>query len=401
MVSRYSTTVSGLLLAAMFAASTCVAQAADDTKATLLWPDGAPGAVGTDPEDKPLLWEYPAADSHRNGTAVVICPGGGYGILAVDHEGTQIARWFNSIGVTAFVLKYRLAPRYHHPTMMNDAQRAIQFVRAHAADYQIDPHRVGVMGFSAGGHLASTAATHFAAAQPDSPDPVARVSSRPDFAVLGYPVISMTESFGHGGSKKNLLGDQEGDAALAELLSNDKQVTPETPPTFIFHTLDDTGVPVENALAFYTALRKHKVPSEIHIYEIGPHGVGLAPGHPSLFTWKDRLGDWLRDTGKLATFERATVSGKVTLKGEPLKWGQVTLRSKTSPDVPVVFAMVHGGNFSIARERGPAPGEYTFDVVYMGTVQNSPSIPDAKTLTNGELTVKIVPGDNTLNINLP
>ncbi len=241
-----------------------------------LWPDGAPGAVGNEPADFPELRVYLPAEDKATGAGIVICPGGGYGALAMDHEGHQVAKWLNTIGVAGFVLKYRLGRRYQHPAPLQDAQRAMRYVRAHAKEWKIDPHRLGIMGFSAGGHLASTVATHFDAGDPKSDDPIERESCRPDFAILCYPVISMTEPFGHSGSKRNLLGPNP-DPKLAENLSNEKQVTADTPPTFIFHTGADTGVPVENSLAFYQALRKAKVPAEMHIYQEGPHGVGLAP----------------------------------------------------------------------------------------------------------------------------
>lgn len=346
-------------------------------ESVLLWPDGAPGAVGTEDVDKPSLWVYPADKKVANGTGVVICPGGGYGILAVDHEGTQVAKWYNRIGVTAFVLKYRLAPRYKHPAPMQDVQRAIQYVRSHAKEYHLTPHRIGVAGFSAGGHLASTAATHFVDAKPDAKDPIDRVSSRPDFAVLAYPVITMTESFGHGGSKKNLLGENPSEV-LAKLMSNELQVTPKTPPTFLFHTGDDTGVPVENALAFYAACRKHKVPAELHVYQFGPHGVGLAPGNLALNTWKDHVHDWLRNSGLLTDVKRTTVAGVVTLNGQVVKWGQLRLTPKDDPSLPSAFAMIHNGKYSIGAERGPAMGQYLVDVVDLGNIIAQPTVSDAE-----------------------
>lgn len=348
-------------------------------ESVLLWPDGAPGAVGDEDADKPLLWVYPAEKDKATGTGVVICPGGGYGILAVDHEGTQVAKWYNRIGVTAFVLKYRLAPRYKHPAPMQDVQRAVQLVRAHAKQYHLSPTRIGVAGFSAGGHLASTAATHFVDANPESKDPVDHVSSRPNFAVLAYPVITMTQDFGHAGSKKNLLGENPSED-LAKLMSNELQVTSHTPPTFIFHTGDDAGVPVENAIAFFAACRKHKVPAELHVYQFGPHGVGLAPGDAALNTWKDHVHDWLRNSGLLADVQRTQVTGKVTLNGQPIKWGQLRLTPKDAR-LPSAFAMIHNGNFQIATERGPAVGDYSVEVVDMGNIIPQPTIDDARELS--------------------
>jgi len=263
-----------------------------------LWPDGAPGALGNSDADRPTITPYLVPAGHGTGTAVVVCPGGGYVNLAMDHEGDQIARWLNSIGVTAFVLKYRLGPRYRHPIELGDAQRAIRTVRAKAGQFRVMPDRVGIMGFSAGGHLASTAATHFDAGNPAATDAIERVGSRPDFAVLCYPVISFTTPYTHRGSMRALLGDNP-DPKLAESLSNELQVTPQTPPTFLFHTNSDTVVPPENSMLFYMALRKAGVPAEIHIYANGPHGVGLAPTDEALSTWPARLADWLRGRGLL------------------------------------------------------------------------------------------------------
>ncbi len=264
----------------------------------LLWPNGAPGALGSDDTDKPWIAPYLVPPGRGAGTAVIVFPGGGYGALSMDKEGDQIARWLNSIGVTAFVLKYRLGPRYHHPIELNDAQRAIRTVRAKAAEYRVMPDRIGIMGFSAGGHLASTASTHFTAESASAADPIDRMSSRPDFAILCYPVISFTTPYTHRGSLRNLLGDQP-DPKLVESLSNELQVTAETPPTFLFHTNSDTGVPPENSVLYYMALRKAGVPAEMHIYEQGPHGVGLAQTDEALSSWPERLANWLRVRGLL------------------------------------------------------------------------------------------------------
>jgi acetyl esterase/lipase len=377
--------------------------AADEPATILLWPDGAPGKVGNEDADKPLLWYYPAPKDKACGTAVVVCPGGGYGALAVDHEGTQVARWFNSFGVSAFVLKYRLAPRYRHPAPMDDVQRALQSVRSNAAKYEIAPHRIGVMGFSAGGHLASTAATKHLDAQVDSPDPVRRVSSRPDFAVLCYPVITMSESWGHGGSRNNLLG-KDAPPELAELMSSDKQVSERTPPTFLFHTAEDSGVPVENSLSFYTAMRKHKIPGEMHVYQFGPHGVGLAPGDPALSTWKERLHDWLRNSGFLADVKRAAVTGTITVNGEPIKWGQIRFTPREAPETPVAFGMVRNGSFKIDANRGPVQGLNSVTVYTMGDVVPHPTVADAKVVAGtarGQITFDVREANNAMTLELP
>src|SRR5262245_14775302 len=263
-----------------------------------LWPKGAPVAKADEPADKPTLTLYRAPADKASGAAVVVCPGGGYGALAVGHEGKDIAEWLNSQGITAFVLKYRIAPRYRHPAPLQDAQRALRTVRAHAKEWDINPERVGIWGFSAGGHLASTAATHFDDGKADDSDPVERVSCRPDFAILCYPVITFKEPHVHKGSRANLLGKDPA-PELVESLSNETQVTSHTPPTFLFHTNADAGVVPENSIQFYLALRKAKVPAELHIYEKGPHGVGLAPKDAVLTTWKERLADWLALRGAI------------------------------------------------------------------------------------------------------
>jgi acetyl esterase/lipase len=273
-------------------------QPAAQRKVELLWTAGAPGALGTDDADKPSLTLYPVSEAAASKTAVIVCPGGGYGSLAKDHEGDQIARWLNSLGVSAFLLQYRIAPRYHYPAPVLDAQRAIRFVRAHAAEYHILPDRIGIWGFSAGGHLASTTGTHFDAGDPRAADPIDRPSCRPDFMILAYPVISFTTPYTHRGSLHNLLGDNP-DPKLVASLSNETQVTAQTPPTFLFSTNEDTGVPAENSVLFYLALRKAGVPAEIHVYERGPHGVGLAPTDAVLVTWTQRLKDWLDIRGLL------------------------------------------------------------------------------------------------------
>lgn len=263
-----------------------------------LWPKGAPGAVGDDPLDKPKITLYPAPPDKANGAAVVVCPGGGYVVVASDHEGKQVAEWLNGIGVSAFVLQYRLAPRYHHPAPLQDAQRAIRLVRSRAAAWGVDPARVGMLGFSAGGHLTSTAGTHFDAGDPAAADPVDRQGSRPDFLVLGYPVITLEPPFSHVGSHDNLLG-KDADPALVHSLSNDTQVTPQTPPAFLWHTNEDQGVPADNSVLFYEALRKAQVPAELHVFTKGPHGIGMAPGDPAASAWPRLCAAWLDAMGFL------------------------------------------------------------------------------------------------------
>ena len=265
-----------------------------------LWPQGAPGALGTAPEDVPQITPYVPERADPLGTAIVVCPGGGYRNLSIEKEGSRVAEFLNGLGVTAFVLRYRLGPRYRHPIPLGDARRALRVVRARAAEFSVQRERVGLMGFSAGGHLTATVATHIDRGQAGATDPIERESARPDFAVLAYPVITLAESWLHRGSRSMLLAPDQQHPDILHDLSNERQVTAETPPTFLFHTDADTGVPAENSVAFYLALRKAKVPAELHIYEPGPHGIGLGGTDPALVTWPDRLAGWLR-TRRLLT----------------------------------------------------------------------------------------------------
>ncbi len=284
------------------------AQAPAEAPRTItLWPHGTPGAQGDDADkDVPTLTAWLPGRDVATGASVVVCPGGGYQMLANDHEGKQVAEWLNSLGVAAFVLKYRLGPRYHHPAMLQDAGRAIRTVRAGAAGWGLDPHRIAIIGFSAGGHLASTAGTHFDAGKPDAADPIDRVSSRPDRLILVYPVIAIATPYGHSGSLRNLLGDKP-TPALIESLSNERQVTKDTPPTFLAHTNADTGVPAENSLLFALALRKAGVPVELHLFERGQHGLGLGTGSsqfkigadPAFQAWPKLCATWLKNQGFL------------------------------------------------------------------------------------------------------
>jgi len=251
---------------------------------------------------EPVLDVYHAKGENRTGTAVVICPGGGYGILAYEHEGREIAQWLNDHGITGVILRYRMFP-YRHPVPMMDVQRALQTVRANADKWGLDHQRIGVLGFSAGGHLASTAATHFAKADPDSDDPVERVTSRPDFAVLIYPVVTMRE-WSHGGSRRNLLGPEPTDDLIA-LLSNEEQVGANTPPTFLVHSKDDRAVPIKNSEAFLAALKQHDVPGELMVFDTGGHGYGLGRGRNDpdktheTDAWPTRCVEWFGEQGLL------------------------------------------------------------------------------------------------------
>lgn len=260
-----------------------------------LWNGAAPGALGTEATDVPTLTAYHPEPGRANGASMLVLPGGGYVRLA-DHEGAGYARWFAGQGVTAYVLKYRLGSSgYRHPAMLNDAARGLRLVRALARRDGLDTGRVGVIGSSAGGHLASTLLTHFDAGVPDAADPVERESSRPDLGILCYPVISLGE-FTHQGSKKNLLGENPSEE-LVGLLSNELQVTAETPPCFVWHTAEDTAVPVENSLLFASALRRAGVPFDLHIYEKGRHGLGLPAAGKGAPPWDADCLHWLGARG--------------------------------------------------------------------------------------------------------
>jgi len=274
-----------------------IALLVDAQDALPLWPEGAPGALGNSTNDIPTLTPFWASADKATGAAIVVCPGGGYGGLAA-HEGADYALYLNQHGMTAFVLKYRLGSHgYRHPRMLEDAQRAIRLVRARAAEWKIDPKRVGIMGSSAGGHLASTALTHFDAGKPDAADPVERQSSRPDLGILCYPVISMGPNT-HLGSKNNLLG-KEPSVELVALLSNEKQVSRDTPPCFLWHTAEDKAVKVENSLEFAAALQRNGVPFDLHVYQKGAHGLGLQDKPPfnHVHPWAKDLIFWLEQQG--------------------------------------------------------------------------------------------------------
>lgn len=287
--------LAGILLAAGMASLSTEVAAQQPRDPFPLWPQGAPGALGKEDKDVPTLTPY-FANRTGAGPAVVVCPGGGYGGLA-PHEGRDYAMWLNEQGIHAFVLKYRLGSGgYRHPVMLGDAARAVRVVRHNATTWGVDPKKVGIMGSSAGGHLASTLLTHFDAGDPNAADPADRLSSRPDLGILCYPVITMGEKT-HAGSRRNLLGDNPSPEQI-RLLSNELQVTKDTPPTFLFHTVADRAVVVENSLDFAAALARNGVPFSLHVYPDGPHGIGLgtrnwdpAARHP----WTAECARWLKE----------------------------------------------------------------------------------------------------------
>lgn len=249
---------------------------------------------------EPTLEIYLPAKANNTKKAVLICPGGGYSGLAYDWEGTDIAQWLNSLGIAAFVLKYRMpnspSVQIGRLAPLQDAQRAIRIIRSRAAEWNVHPTKIGVMGFSAGGHLASTLGTHFDYKHERffNPQSIDTVSARPDFMVLMYPVITMDDAFTHLGSRKNLIGEYPS-SELVNFYSNEKHTSPQTPPTFLIHAADDEVVPVENSIRFFSSLQEQGVPAEMHIYPYGGHGFSLAIGKGYLQSWTDRLKDWLEN----------------------------------------------------------------------------------------------------------
>lgn len=295
------------LLLLLGLACACVARAAPATVIPL-WPEGVPGQHANQGDEyeedgrifnvqNPSLTVYAPAPGHANGTAVIIAPGGSYVRLAIGHEGGDIARWLRGLGITTFVLKYRLA-EYGQPAPLQDVLRAVRLVRSRAAEFGVDPARLGVFGGSAGGHLAACAGTLYDRPEGRTGAPLDTVSGRPDFLLLVYPVITMDPAFAHAGSRRALLGETPS-AALVSLYSLEKQVTAATPPTWIMHTQEDQAVPVENSLLFYAALRRAGVPAELHLYERGLHGVGLTPGHGTTSDWPRQAEAWLAMRGLL------------------------------------------------------------------------------------------------------
>ena len=299
----------------------------------LLWPEGAPHAKGTAPKDQPTLKVHLAPSDTATGAAVVVCPGGGFSKLASDGEGLHVAEWLNAIGVSVFVLRYRLRPDYEPTIALKDAQRAIRYVRHHAASFSVDPNRVGVLGFSAGGNLAASAATQYDPGITKASDPVERASSRPDFSVPIYPVIP---------------------EEIPRL------VTPASPPTFLVATHEDHAPRIRRVLPYYDALLANEVSAEMHVFARGMHGTGMALGDPSLGQWPELLARWLRTHGWLTAKQRTSVRGTVTVDGEPITWGGIALIPE-DPNAPVARTYTNG-KFSIDAEHGPVPGTHLVEV---------------------------------------
>ena len=354
----------------------------------LLWPDGAPGAKGTADVDQPRLTVHlPDNRSHEPVAAVIVNPGGGYRILASDHEGLQVARWLNRNGVAAFVLRYRLAPAYAADDALLDALRAVRYVRHRAEEFGVSPDRVGMLGFSAGGHLTAAAGTGFDPGRPEAEDPVERHSSRPDFLVPVYAAISPA-----------LFEREISWSALEE------KVTPDTPPTFLVHTHEDGLVVPEHSILFYQALHEAGVPAELHIFTHGPHGTGLAPGDPELSRWQPLLLAWMRRLALLTDRPRASVAGEVTVDGEPLYWGWVTFvpEDDSLPTSVSYLDWQAKGAFEIPAESGPCPGRHVVEVQRVSKDFSAPqsggySMDDAERFVQ-EGVVEIQPGSNRVRI---
>lgn len=296
------------LLCCLLLACGAVVARATEAQVIPLWPEGVPGRKpDAAPEyekdgriynvQNPALYYFPGDPAKANGTAVIICPGGGYVRLAVGPEGGDLGGWLRSLGVTTFVLKYRLA-EFGHPAPLQDVLRAIRIVRSRAKEFGIDPHRLGLFGGSAGGHLAACAGTLYDHPAGRTGAPLDAVDARPDFLMLVYPVISMDDDIVHAQSREALLG-QHPDPALQNLLSVEKHVTARTPPTWLMHTQEDKGVVPENSLRFYAALLRAGVPAELHIYEKGAHGVGMKPGLGTTSDWPQQAAAWLKMRGLL------------------------------------------------------------------------------------------------------
>lgn len=267
-----------------------------------LWEQDIPGQESVEEKFTPYMTPYLLQNETPHG-AVLVLPGGGYERRA-DHEGDPIAMWLNSIGLSAFVVHYRVAP-YRHPYPLGDAQRAVRLVRHHAKEWNIDPDRIGILGFSAGGHLAASASTHFDEGNPEAVDAVDRQSSRPNASILCYPVISFKEYY-HEGSMSRLLGENPPEE-LRNALSLELAVKPETPPSFLWHTADDGAVPVENSLMYAKALSNQRIPFELHVFPEGRHGLGLAEEDASVSQWTGLCAGWLQKIGFLS---QAVVQGR-------------------------------------------------------------------------------------------
>ena len=319
-------------------------------EAMSLWSDAAPMSEGSDMIDQPILTVHRPDPENCLGVACIVAPGGGYRILASDHEGLQVAKWLNRRGITAFVLRYRIAPKYHSSVSLLDGLRAVRFVRYLSDGFEIDPDRIGMLGFSAGGHLTVAVGTGWDDGDDQSGDPIDRISSRPNFLV---PVYAVTN------------GEKRGKKA-EEYTSTDTLVSGSTPPTFLVHTHEDSIVPASQSTLFYDALLAHKVPAELHIFNKGEHGLGLMAGDPDGAQWGELLVRWLRRQKLLTGKQRISLSGTITLTGEAMGMVWVTLIPE-EPEYPIARTRVQSdseGRFLIPESEGPIPGLYTVRVIH-------------------------------------
>jgi acetyl esterase/lipase len=367
--------LAGLFLTIAFAASAARAADAPIASETLpkpveLWPGGAPGATGNTDEDRPAVYPFLPPADRNTGAAILVCPGGGYTTRCADFEGVLVARWLNARGIAAFVLRYRIRPMYGMKESLRDAQRGMQFIRAHADEYHIAADRLGIIGFSAGADLAANAAMRPVAGTPDAQDPLDRLSSRPDFQVLVYGSAPLPAAAGEGNNNAaagaaNAAAGTPNAAAPAQA----KDALP-APPTFMFCTAEDPGH-LNGMLTLYGSLRRARVPVEAHFFQVGEHGVGFAQGDPVLGVWPDLLFNWLRQDGFLTGRPRVAVRGVVTLDGEPLPRGEVILTPLDPPAAPLGAPPVVGrvfntgptrGEFAVPASLGPVPGRYRVEV---------------------------------------
>jgi acetyl esterase/lipase len=332
-----SAVIAVLLMAWVAAAS----PAADkpDFRTIELWPNGAPGATGNTAEDRPAIIPFLPAEDKNSGAAVLICPGGGFTTRAVDHEGILVAQWLKARGVASFVLRYRLAPLYTRKEALQDAQRGLQYIRAHAKEYRLSPNRIGIIGFSAGAELACEAAFQTLEAQPEATDPLARVASRPDLLILSYGSAPMPPT-----------------AAASKL-----------PPTFMFCTAEDVGH-LRGMAELYASLRQAKTPVEAHFFANGEHGVGFAQGDPVLGEWPNLMFKWMVGSGFLVDSPRLAIKGMVKLDGAPLVRGIVVLTPVEQPGAPPLVAYITNtgtgplGQFLVSQSQGPIAGRYRVEV---------------------------------------
>jgi len=336
------TIVLGIIAIATFVSA---ARAADSTpQPILLWPNGAPGATGTSDEDKPAVTVYLPDPAKNTGAAILVCPGGGYSTRCVDFEGTLVESWLSEHGIAAFVLRYRIRPLYGPKEWLADAQRGMQFVRAHAAEYHVSPNRIGIIGFSAGADLAANTAFRTTAGKPDAGDLLERVSTRPDFLILGYGSATLPPA--------------NADTAAG--------AAPSAPPTFMFCTAEDISH-LTGMMALYSALRRQRVPAEAHFFQNGEHGVGFAQGDPTLGEWPQLMFNWVRANGFLTGETRVAMRGMVKLDGEPLARGSIIFTPIDIVGAPPAIGYLFNtgpvrGEYALRADQGPVPGKYRVEV---------------------------------------